>query len=56
VGQGAPPGGDAFADEDAEAEREGGRAGVQGGMTQLLVTGVQPAAGSSDLAGIRARW
>ena len=56
MGQGAPPGGDARGDEHAEAERERGRACVQGGMTQLLVAGVQPAAGSGDLAGIRARW
>jgi hypothetical protein len=56
VGKGAPPGGDALCGEDAEAEAERGRAGVQGGMTQLLVAGVQPAAGSGDLAGIRARW
>jgi hypothetical protein len=27
---------------------------VQGGMAQLLVAGVQPAAGGGDLAGIRA--
>ena len=53
VGQGPPPGGDALAGEHAEAERERGRACVQGGMTQLLVAGVQPAAGSSVLAGIR---
>jgi hypothetical protein len=29
---------------------------VQGGMAQLLVAGVEPAAGSMGLAGIRARW
>ena len=55
VGQGAPPGGDAPAGEHAEAERERARACVQGGMTQLLVAGVQPAAGNMSLAGIRAR-
>jgi hypothetical protein len=55
VGQGAPPGGDTPAGEDTEAERERGRAGVQGGMTQLLVAGVEPAAGNTSLAGIRAR-
>jgi hypothetical protein len=55
VGQGAPPGGDAFAGEQAEAERERARVRVQGGMTQLLVAGVQPAAGNTSLAGIRAR-
>jgi hypothetical protein len=27
---------------------------VQGGMTQLLVAGIQPAAGNASLAGIRA--
>ena len=55
VGQGAPPGGDALAGEHAEPERERARACVQGGMTQLLVAGVQPAAGNTSLAGIRAR-
>ena len=55
VGQGAPPGGDALAGEHAEPERERGGARVQGGMTQLLVAGVQPAAGNMGLAGIRAR-
>ena len=55
AGQGAPPGGDALAGEHAEAERERARACVQGGMTQLLVAGVQPAAGNMSLAGIRAR-
>ena len=47
VGQGAPPGGDALAGEHAEPERERARACVQGGMTQLLVAGVQPAAGNA---------
>ena len=55
AGQGAPPGGDALAGEHAEAERERARACVQGGLTQLLVAGVQPAAGNMSLAGIRAR-
>ncbi len=45
------PGGDALAGEHAEPERERARASVQGGMTQLLVTGVQPAAGNTSLAG-----
>jgi hypothetical protein len=54
VGQEAPPGGDAFAEQDAQAERERARACVQGGMAQLLVAGVQPAAGGGDLASIRA--
>ena len=49
-----PPGGDAAAGQDAEAERERLAARVQGGMAQLLVAGVQPAAGSGVLAGIRA--
>ena len=49
----APPGGDALAGQHAEPERERARACVQGGMTQLLVAGVQPAAGSMSLAGIR---
>jgi len=55
VGQGPPPGGDALAGEHAEAERERGGACVQGGMAQLLVAGIQPAAGNMSLAGIRAR-
>ena len=50
-----PPGGDALAGEHAEPERERGGACVQGGMTQLLVAGIQPAAGNMSLAGIRAR-
>ena len=54
AGQGALPGGDALAGQHADAERERLRACVQGGMTQLLVAGVQPAAGGGDLAGIRA--
>ncbi len=54
AGKDAPPGGDALAGEHAEPEWERGGAGVQGGMTQLLVAGVQPAAGSTGLAGIRA--
>ena len=49
-----PPGGDAAAGEHAEAERERLGARVQRGMTQLLVAGIQPAAGGGDLAGIRA--
>jgi hypothetical protein len=56
VGQEAPPGGDALAEQDPEPERERARACVQGGMTQLLIAGVQPAAGNTGLAGIRARW
>ena len=48
------PGGDALAGEHAEPERERAHASVQGGMTPLLVTGVQPAAGNTSLAGIRA--
>ena len=48
AGQGMPPGGDALAGQHAEAERERLGACVQGGMTQLLVAGVQPAAGSGD--------
>ena len=55
AGKDAPPGGDALAGEHAEPERERGGAGVQGSMTQLLVAGVQPAAGSTGLAGIRIR-
>ena len=54
AGQGALPGDDALAGQHAQAERERLRACVQHGMTQLLVAGVQPAAGSSGLAGIRA--
>jgi hypothetical protein len=54
AGQGALPGGDALAGQHAEAERERLGACVQGGMAQFLVAGVQPAAGSSGLAGIRA--
>ena len=55
AGQQAPPGGDALAGKDTESERERARACVQGGMTELLVAGVQHAAGNTDLAGIRAR-
>ena len=54
AGQGALPGGDALAGQHAEPEWERLRACVQGGMAQLLVAGVQPAAGGGDLAGIRA--
>ena len=54
AGQGAPPGGDALAGQHAEAERERLAARVQGGMAQLLVAGVQPAAGNGGLAGIQA--
>ena len=54
AGQGALPGGDALAGQHAEPERERLRACVQGGMAQLLVAGIQPAAGGGDLAGIRA--
>jgi hypothetical protein len=49
-----PPGGDALAGQHAQAERERLGARVQGGMAQLLVAGIQPAAGGGDLAGIRA--
>jgi len=49
-----PPGGDAAAGQHAEPERERLGACVQGGMAQLLVAGVEPAAGSGRLAGIRA--
>jgi hypothetical protein len=48
------PGDDAFACEHAEAEAERLAARVQGGMAELLVAGVQPAAGNAGLAGIRA--
>ena len=48
------PGGDALAGQHAEPERECLSACVQGGMTQLFVAGVQPAAGDASLAGIRA--
>ena len=54
AGQGALPGGDALAGQHAEAERERLAARVQGGMAQLLVAGVQPAAGGGGLAGIQA--
>jgi hypothetical protein len=47
------PGGDAAACQHAEPEGERLGARVQGGMTQLFVAGVQPAAGGGDLAGIR---
>jgi hypothetical protein len=49
-----PPGGDAGAGQHAEPERECPGARVQGSMTQLLVAGVQPAAGTGSLAGIQA--
>jgi hypothetical protein len=49
-----PPGGDALAGQQAQAERERLGARVQGSMTQLLVAGIQPAAGGGDLASIRA--
>ena len=54
AGQGMPPGGDAAAGQHAEPERERLGARVQGGMAQLLVAGVQPAAGGAVLAGIQA--
>ena len=54
AGQGMPPGGDAAAGQHAEPERERLGARVQGSMTQLLVAGVQPAAGGAVLAGIQA--
>jgi hypothetical protein len=53
AGQGLPPGGDALAGQHAQAERERLGARVQGGMTELLVAGVE-AAGSTVLAGIQA--
>ena len=53
-GQGMPPGGDALAGKHAEPERERLGARVQGGMAQLLVAGVQHAAGGTVLAGIQA--
>ena len=54
AGQGTMPGRDAAAGEHAEPERECLRACVQGGMAQFLVAGIQPAAGGTVLAGIRA--
>jgi hypothetical protein len=54
AGQGALPGGDALAGQHAQAERERRAARVQGGMAELLVAGVQAAAGSGALAGIQA--
>ena len=54
AGQGTLPGGDALAGQHAEPERERLGARVQGGMAQLLVAGIEPAAGGGDLAGIRA--
>jgi hypothetical protein len=54
AGQGALPGDDAPGGQHAEAERERLAARVQGGMAELLVAGVQPAAGNAGLAGIRA--
>src|SRR5262245_15495339 len=54
AGQRVPPGGDALAGQHAQAERERLSARVQGGMAQLLVAGVQPAARGGDLAGLRA--
>jgi hypothetical protein len=49
-----PPGGDAAAGQHAEAERERLGALVQGSMAELLVAGVEPAAGGTVLAGIQA--
>src|SRR6266567_8568187 len=54
AGQGMPPGGDALAGQHAEPERERLGARVQGGMAELLVAGVQHAAGGTVLAGIQA--
>jgi hypothetical protein len=54
AGQGMPPGGDAAAGQHAEPERERLGARVQGSMAQLLVAGVEPAAGGTVLAGIQA--
>jgi hypothetical protein len=48
------PCGHAAAGEHGETERERLAARVQGGVAQVFVAGVQPAAGSGDLAGIRA--
>jgi hypothetical protein len=49
-----PPGGNAAAGQHAEPERERLGARVQGGMAELLVAGVQHAAGGAVLAGIQA--
>ena len=49
-----PAGSDALGGQHAEAERERPGARVQGGMAQLLVAGVQPAARGTVLAGIQA--
>jgi len=54
AGQGTLPGSDALAGQHAGAQRERLRACVQRGMAQLLVAGIEPAAGGGDLAGIRA--
>src|SRR5271165_5299156 len=55
AGAGCVPGGrKAGAGQHAEPERERLGARVQGGMTQLLVAGVQHAAGGTVLAGIQA--
>jgi hypothetical protein len=54
AGQGTLPCGDTTAGHHAEPERERPGACVQGGMTQLFVAGVQPAARGTVLAGIRA--
>jgi hypothetical protein len=52
--RGALPCGDALAGEHAKGEGERFGACVQGGVTQLLVAGIQPGTGDGDLAGIRA--
>jgi hypothetical protein len=54
VARAVPPGGDAAAGQHAEPERERLGARVQGGMAQLLVAGVEAAAGGTVLAGIQA--
>jgi hypothetical protein len=54
AGQGTLPGSDALAGQHAETERERLGPRMQGSMAQLLVAGVQPAAGGGGLAGIRA--
>jgi hypothetical protein len=48
-----PPGDDTASGEHAEPEGERAGACVQGGMAQVFVAGVQPAAGNAVLAGIQ---
>jgi hypothetical protein len=54
VGRQTLPGGDAFGDQQPEAEGKGSGPVVQDGMAKVLVAGVQPG-GDSVLAGIRNR-